>query len=281
MHYSSTEFGSSGAPIFNLSTNKIIGIHKERGNGEYNIGSFLYNPIFEFRYKYYFGIKTKLIKSPIKTKEKNFIMDLYRNLSKKGLVSNLLQIKNGRDILAQKLILNEKILPKNISTIREDWITAWHGTEFKNLEPLIEFGFKFPGTKLKNGTIVPQPKYKSNNKLIVGIKNWEKAIFASPSLVYACEYAEEINDWCCLVEVKLKPHNFTEHTEKDIVLDFDKAHKLTLKFNAMIYRITGENDIIANSIVIVSKYFYKHLRFSSLNVPLTEELALLQLYYLE
>ena len=41
-HYCSTEYGSSGSPILNLSNNKIIGIHKEREkNKEFNIGSFL------------------------------------------------------------------------------------------------------------------------------------------------------------------------------------------------------------------------------------------------
>ena len=69
MHYSSTEFGSSGAPIFNLSTNKIIGIHKERGNGEYNIGSFLYNPIFEFILFWY---KNKVNKISNKNQRKKF-----------------------------------------------------------------------------------------------------------------------------------------------------------------------------------------------------------------
>ena len=53
IHYCSTEFGSSGSPILNLSNNKIIGIHKQRSeNKQYNIGSFLYYSLKEFIYKY-------------------------------------------------------------------------------------------------------------------------------------------------------------------------------------------------------------------------------------
>ena len=51
-HYCWTEYGSSGSPILNLSNNKIIGIHKQRGNGEFNIGAFLSDTINEFLNKY-------------------------------------------------------------------------------------------------------------------------------------------------------------------------------------------------------------------------------------
>ena len=45
-HLCSTEDGSSGAPIINLSNLKIIGIHKEASNYyNYNIGLFLYEPL--------------------------------------------------------------------------------------------------------------------------------------------------------------------------------------------------------------------------------------------
>ena len=37
IHYCSTEYGSSGSPIFNLANNKIIGIHKQRDEKKKNI----------------------------------------------------------------------------------------------------------------------------------------------------------------------------------------------------------------------------------------------------
>ena len=48
-HLCSTDFGSSGAPILNLSNSKIIGIHKESSNKyNFNIGLFLNEPLKEF-----------------------------------------------------------------------------------------------------------------------------------------------------------------------------------------------------------------------------------------
>jgi len=48
-HKCSTDIGSSGAPVFNIYNNKVIGLHKQ-GNIEFNenIGTFLSYPIKEF-----------------------------------------------------------------------------------------------------------------------------------------------------------------------------------------------------------------------------------------
>ena len=51
-HKCSTEGGSSGSPMLNLN-NKVIGIHKESCNYNYNRGIFLNYPIKEFIKKYY------------------------------------------------------------------------------------------------------------------------------------------------------------------------------------------------------------------------------------
>ena len=49
IHLCSTEFGSSGSPILNLTNNKVIGIHKESSiNFNFNRGTFLKNPINEY-----------------------------------------------------------------------------------------------------------------------------------------------------------------------------------------------------------------------------------------
>jgi len=51
LHLCNTEKGSSGSPIFNLSNNKVIGIHKagpKNSNFKFNYGTFLKRPINEF-----------------------------------------------------------------------------------------------------------------------------------------------------------------------------------------------------------------------------------------
>ena len=47
IHKCSTRNGSSGSPILNINNNKIIGIHKECHNNQYNLGTFLNFPIKE------------------------------------------------------------------------------------------------------------------------------------------------------------------------------------------------------------------------------------------
>ena len=55
-HFCQTYNGSSGAPILNLDSNKVIGIHigAAKGKFKYNMGTFLKNPINDF-----FGINKK------------------------------------------------------------------------------------------------------------------------------------------------------------------------------------------------------------------------------
>ena len=49
VHYCTTNEGSSGAPIINLENNKVIGIHKaSQKKFDFNLGTFLNNPINEF-----------------------------------------------------------------------------------------------------------------------------------------------------------------------------------------------------------------------------------------
>ena len=47
-YFCSTNDGSSGSSILNLHTNKVIGVHKESSYYEYNIGTFLKDPINEY-----------------------------------------------------------------------------------------------------------------------------------------------------------------------------------------------------------------------------------------
>ena len=56
-HKCSTKGGSSGSPILSIKQNKIIGIHKEGYNNNYNTGAFLNYPIKEFINLNYYKIK--------------------------------------------------------------------------------------------------------------------------------------------------------------------------------------------------------------------------------
>ena len=60
-HSCSTKEGSSGSPILNLETNKVIGIHKQSSNKNYNKGSFLDLSIKNFISKNYNNINNNNI----------------------------------------------------------------------------------------------------------------------------------------------------------------------------------------------------------------------------
>ena len=241
MHYCSTEYGSSGSPILNLSNNKVVGIHKKRGTTKYNIGLFVYESIKNFISKYE-SEKNKKLNIPKITSDKNkelkmneFIsnnknkkldelFDIFRNLSKKKLISDIVPIKKEEEkYLAYQLICKSKFLS---SKKYESWIPAWHGTGYDKLESIIKYGLKLPKSKLENGKFSPAPKVIPKYSKVDGINNWENAIFASPCIWGTTGYSDPlfIEEECCpiraryycLIEVLIRPNSYTTHEKKDL-----------------------------------------------------------------
>ena len=262
MHYCSTEYGSSGSPILNISNNKVIGIHKQKGTNNYNVGAFLYDAIKNLIMKFNNKLGKKMTDKMKKIIQlfssyydiKNEFTDFLKNLCEKNLISDIIQIKRGKEeIDGLQLICSQEFLPKNYSSIYKDWIPAWHGTNYKNLENIIKYGFKLPGTKLEDGSITPKAKYIPKTEKVSGIKNWEKAIFASPNVYGASEYSDQsIDEFKCLVEVRIKPNSFTEHNIKTVV-DHLEGHGISedVVVNYKFYRISSEKNIILKSIVFL------------------------------
>ena len=258
-HKCNTEVGSSGGPIFSAITKRIIGIHKgaisnrERKTA-YNIGTFLKFPLNDLN----LGLNIKQILS---SEEYPEIKTLIKNLYTKKLLSNIVQIKGikkifGSDLIGYQLLCDEKFLPKDYSTTCKNWISAWHGTKFEYLESIIKYGFQLPGTKLKNGTIISQ-NFDITNKEVNGIKNWEKAIFASPDFAGAFHYTNELGNYNCFIEVKIKPGSFTQHYRGDYdgLLACCSIQDYLEKFsNYTIYRIPSEKNIIIKSILCIDSY---------------------------
>ena len=258
-HKCNTEIGSSGGPIFSAITKRIIGIHKgaisnrERKTA-YNIGTFLKFPLNDLN----LGLNMKQILSSEECPE---IVNLIKNLYTKKLLSNIVQIKGikkifGSDLIGYQLLCDEKFLPKDYSTTCKNWISAWHGTKFEYLESIIKYGFQLPGTKLKDGTIISQ-NFDITNKEVKGIKNWEKAIFASPDFAGAFHYSNELGGYNCFIEVKIKPGSFTQHYRGDYdgLLACCSIQDYLEKYsNYTIYRIPSEKNIIIKSILCIDSY---------------------------
>ena len=181
---------------------------------------------------------------------------LINNIFNQGLISDIIPIKlnyiDDKRIAAYRLICN------NFSAGYNDWIPAWHGTLFKNLESIIKYGLRLPETKLKNGKLTPKPTCSPDN--VCGIKNWDKAIFATPCLDCASIYALENKSIVSyhysypyspsLVELRIRPKSYSTYKAKECV------GKITCYFptehNDNIYRITSEKDVIIKSIVFLN-----------------------------
>ena len=275
-HYCSTEYGSSGSPILNISNNKVIGIHKKRGKKEFNIGLFAHESIKNFINKYITekNEKKKIteIISGNKNKKLNYLFDVFKNLYNKKLISDIIPIKKYEDkFLAYQLICKKKILPPEIY---KNWIPAWHGTDHINLESIIKYGLKLPKSKLEFGKISPPPKVIPKNKEIFGINNWETAIFASPCIWGASRYSDPIitdedsqpisERYYCLIEVLIKPNSYTIHEKRELddIYDFYCCHEedyergnITFK----IYRISSEENITIKSILFIHNFFTNDL----------------------
>ena len=275
-HYCSTEYGSSGSPILNISNNKVIGIHKKRGTKEFNIGLFAHESIKNFINKYNNEKNEKLkiteIISGNKNKKLNSLFDVFKNLYNKKLISDIIPInKEDEKFLAYQLICKRKNIA---SKIYKNWIPAWHGTDHINLESIIKYGLRLPKSELEFGKISPPPKVIPKNKKIYGINNWETAIFASPCIWGASRYSNPIitnydaipirERYYCLIEVIVKPNSFTEHEKRELDdiyevycgndEDYERA-----KINFKIYRISSEENIMVKSILFIHNYFTSDL----------------------
>mgnify|MGYP002626075222 CR=1 FL=1 len=167
--------------------------------------------------------KTPSIKNLILKSEEDIIINWYHNLHMKGFVSNLVPIKNGNKIIAQKMLCLPGFLKKDYLYLIHNWIPAWHGTKLKVLESIADYGLLPAGSKLGNGiSIRVNSGHIPLEKSLFEIKEWGKAVFVSPSIFYSAHvvYSERINTlgktWCVLIETRIRPGSFTLHPPTSI-----------------------------------------------------------------
>ena len=137
IHSCSTDYGSSGGPILNKDTFKVIGIHKGRNkNKNSNIGSLISKPIEEFNEKNNSNItndneliyNSKIDNKNIKQNDKN--INNYSDINNQIIISNnannkILEHKNNDEITIQYKI-KKSIIPffsdKNVKIFGENFV---------------------------------------------------------------------------------------------------------------------------------------------------------------
>jgi hypothetical protein len=218
--------------------------------------------------------KTPLIREMILRSHEDKIMNLFHYLYNLGYVTNIVSIKKRGKIIAKKLICSPKILPEYHNQIYKNWVPAWHGTKFRNLESIIKYGLKPSGAKLSNGSFInPHPNHIKLNSYFNGFHNWARAIFVSPSIFYSSHpcYAERIisnnTRWAVLVEVRVKPNSYTAHNStiwRAQKIDNEPTHvEYRIESNTnddLIYRVESESNIFIVSISFVLVQFLENVK---------------------
>ena len=157
----STEHGSSGSPILNLSNNKVIGIHKQGSKKfNFNLGTCLKFPLTDFYKK-----KNLRIASNINNKSFNVNNS---NINKKLLMIDLFNdMKNiWRKGQPKKIVIfkteDDEIFPGNFShgttidQILKYYLRRMNRTEFIGTNKI---AFLFNGTQIKFGNKTPVEIY--------------------------------------------------------------------------------------------------------------------------
>lgn len=195
--------------------------------------------------------KISSISDNIKKFGEDIINILLDKLNSNNLSNGMRLLKKNGYVIGKKILRNKNI--GNISKINNDWILCWHGTHYNALESIMEKGLIIPGTKLKNGVeLEPKMNHISRYKPVDEIEDWAKAIFVSPSILYALDtcYSERIYSegerWGILIETRVKPNSYHSRgsTVRKYVLSENEPKDVE-------YRIASEKDVIVTSIVFV------------------------------
>ena len=148
IHFCSTERGSTGSPIINLSNGKIIGIHcSSSSKFNYNLGTFLKYPVINFidKFKGYIISKEKIISKTYsitaKSDNEAQILDFE---NKNNAIENELKEKNK--ILEEKIIHLQKLLNNNN---QKNYINLDKGNPNEYLDAILKKDKEIEELKLK------------------------------------------------------------------------------------------------------------------------------------
>ena len=171
------------------------------------------------------------------------------NILLKKLDNN--KLSHGMRLLKkQNKVIGKKIL-RNVSNYHSDWILCWHGTHYNALYSIMENGLIAAGTKLKSGLeLEPKANHISRYYPVDEIEDWAKAIFVSPSILYAFDtcYSERIysegEKWGILIETKVRPNSYFARGSTVKRYKMSENEPLNVE-----YRIPSVEDVEVLSIV--------------------------------
>ena len=207
---------------------------------------------------------TDEIKNLLKESEQDPIVKLYNTLLSKNIAKSLLPINLKGNIIAKKITCKLINLPKEYDSnnIKNNWIPAWHGTNFTCLESIAEIGLKPAGGILKDGKEVKVCiSHIGREKTVDKIADWANGIFVSPSVFYCgyTAYAKEITikneTFRVLVEVRVKPNSYYQRTSTcpNYIPKKDEPKMLEYRIDAK-----NEKDVQVVSLTFIKNEFFEN-----------------------
>ena len=179
---------------------------------------------------------------------------------------------NGQYVAKQ---VHRTITPATWATIRT-WKVGWHGTKSQHLASIFKYGLKPSGTELPSGEkIIPPSNHFGLDFSTTEFKQWSRAIFVSPSLLYACHgcYAEEVlsekKRWCVIVMARVKPGCYTAHpptTSHEYSKDEPQDSEYRIPTSSggtrddLVLRVELSDNIVVTSCVFISVSFIEDFK---------------------
>jgi hypothetical protein len=216
------------------------------------------------------------IKKIISDRENDKITCLLNKLLDKNLAKKLIVVKYQDMIIGKKIIRNNEYLSKelDLNYIRRNWEVGWHGTKYEFLESIMKYGLYPSGSKLDNGVeIKPLDGHVQLETKVAGFDDWAKAIFVSPSVFYAGHpvYAKTFfsggEEYCVIIETRIKPGSFTKHPPT-VVQYVQKngeptfvEYRIEVKDDSnLIMRIESKKNVIVTGILFAKTAFLKNIK---------------------
>ena len=262
---------STGGPILNLLTNKVIGIHKgciqKNGEGKYNIATFLKDPLQKIE------IKDNKIKNQIKNDNlyKNFNIALKKPTHKlnyhTNYVSCLIVMNDGRLVSCSD---DDSIIIYNKETYKPDLIIKEHRC---NVNCIIQLGsgilvscsvdrsiklFKIKGNKyevlqtLKDHSNAVNEIIELKNKALVSCSDDKSIIFfKKDNLKYKKDYQISTNGICYhIIQTKDNEICYEDNPEDDEICFYDLLER---KVKASISKIPNLNmKMISKDLLLIT-----------------------------
>lgn len=216
------------------------------------------------------------IKEIILKYEKDTITCLLNKLTELNLGKRLVLVKYNNQIIGKKILRNIKFIPDdlNLNYIKKKWEVGWHGTKFEFLESIMKYGLYPSGSTLENGVeIKPLDGHVKLKTKVAGFDDWAKAIFVSPSIFYAGHpaYAKRIisnnEEYCVLVETRIKPGSFSKHPPTVVKYAQKNGEPTFVEYRIevkdesnLIMRIESKNNVVVTGILFAKSDFLKNIK---------------------